>query len=424
MSTPGGGTVAEQRRIGFRELFGHRSFAVLYTAETASIVGDQLARVALAVLVFDRTGNAAATALTYATTFLPSIIGGFLLAGLGDRMSRRLVLVGCDLIRAVLFGLMAVGGIPIWALLSILAVAVLFEPVFSASEVSYLADALDVESYRVATGVRMVTNQVAQIAGFALGGVVVVVLAPRGALMVDAATFVLSATVIGLLLPTRLADNRGAEASPATGAPSPSFWHFGDLPYLVVLSSLAGFFVAAEGLAVPFGRYIGASTTETGLLFAAIPLGGAIGAIVLIRFVPLRRRMPTALLMSITCGLPLMVSATAPSWPIAFIFWALSGAGAAYQVEINSTAVQRIPTELRAKWTGIIGAVLLGAQGAGLIIFGLVAEWLDPGWSIAIAGLTGSVLALFVVRLRATNRYARRHGPTGISDDKAGLAAI
>lgn len=103
-----------------------REFRALWFAELLSVAGDQLARVALAVLVFDRTSSAALTALTYALTFVPSILGGFLLSGLADRFPRRAVLVVTDCVRAGLALLMAVPGLPLpvlWACVGLLSVA-------------------------------------------------------------------------------------------------------------------------------------------------------------------------------------------------------------------------------------------------------------------------------------------------------------
>ena len=74
--------------VRFVDLLRIRVFAILYGAQLLSTIGDQLARVALAVLVFDSTGSSAITALTYATTFLPAVCGGIVLARIGDRLSR------------------------------------------------------------------------------------------------------------------------------------------------------------------------------------------------------------------------------------------------------------------------------------------------------------------------------------------------
>ena len=61
------------RRAGYGQLFAVSEFRALYVARTLSLLGDQLARVALAVLVFRETNSAFMTALVYALTFLPYI---------------------------------------------------------------------------------------------------------------------------------------------------------------------------------------------------------------------------------------------------------------------------------------------------------------------------------------------------------------
>ena len=53
-----------------------REFRALWIADTLSVLGTQVSRVCLALIVFDRTGSATATALIYALTFLPTLVGG------------------------------------------------------------------------------------------------------------------------------------------------------------------------------------------------------------------------------------------------------------------------------------------------------------------------------------------------------------
>lgn len=77
--------MAKDTKAGFGEVLRVPEFRAMLLAELFSIVGDQLARVALALLVFQRTDSAALTALTYALTFVPSVLGGALLSGLADR---------------------------------------------------------------------------------------------------------------------------------------------------------------------------------------------------------------------------------------------------------------------------------------------------------------------------------------------------
>jgi predicted MFS family arabinose efflux permease len=404
----GGAIAAEpaKRPARFADVLRVRAFAVLYAAETQSIAGDQLARVALSVLVFRRTGSATATALTYAATYLPAILGGVLLAGFGDRLPRRLVMIGCDLARAALFAVMAVSGLPTAAVVALLVVAVFLRPAFSASAVSYLAASLEPELFRAGNGLRMIGNQIAQVAGFAIGGVLVAAVSPRGALLINAGTYVLSAVLVAALLrPVRASDPAGDPARGPRRLPTvasgrdvwQALWGDRQLRALLALSALAGLFVVAEGLAVPFAAGSGASTAEIGVLLAAIPLGSAAGIPLLVRAVRVSRRGFAASWMAVGCGIPLAVTALIPHWQAALGLWFVSGALAAYQVEIMTAIVQRTPDRLRARVVGLCSSVLVGAQGLGLAVFGAVANAWTPARSIGLAGLVGAVLACVLV---------------------------
>ena len=76
---------AVDRPATYRMLFAERQFRALWLAQAISLTGDQLARVAIASLVYRETGFALVTALIYAVTFLPWLIGGPVLGGLADR---------------------------------------------------------------------------------------------------------------------------------------------------------------------------------------------------------------------------------------------------------------------------------------------------------------------------------------------------
>jgi hypothetical protein len=319
-------------------------------------------------------------------------------------------MVGCDVVRAALFGIMAIPGLPLAVLFALLVLAVFIGPAFTASEVSVLAGTLDSARFRLATALRMMTGQIAQVGGFAAGGVAVALLEPRGALVVDAATYVISATFIGLLLgSTRSGHAAGgcdqlgvADAADPAGAdddisPARWLWRQPRVRLLVALGWLASCFVAPEGLAVPFAVGHDASATEAGLLLAAIPLGGAFGAIAVARLVPPRARSRLALWMAVLAGIPLIATIAADSVPVAGVLWGLSGVFAAYQVEVTTQIVRNIPDRRRAGTLGLVAAGLIGAQGCGLIVFGLVAQATSPGTAVAVAGGVGSMLALVLM---------------------------
>lgn len=92
---------------GFAGVLRQREFRLLWLADIQSLLGDQIARVALSVLVFDRTHAGFATAAVYALTFLLAVVGTIALGPLADRLPRRALLVAGDGIRAALLATMA-----------------------------------------------------------------------------------------------------------------------------------------------------------------------------------------------------------------------------------------------------------------------------------------------------------------------------
>ena len=90
------------RQATFREVFAVREFRPLFGTFLLSTAGDELARVALTVLVYQRTASPLLSALTFAIGHLPWLLGGPLLSTLADRLPRHRVLIGADVTRAVL----------------------------------------------------------------------------------------------------------------------------------------------------------------------------------------------------------------------------------------------------------------------------------------------------------------------------------
>ena len=90
----------ERRLTPRRDVFASREFRGLWSAQALSCTGDQVAQVAIAVLVYGKTGSAFLTTLAYALTYIPPIVGGPLLSGLADLFPRHRVMITVDLIRA------------------------------------------------------------------------------------------------------------------------------------------------------------------------------------------------------------------------------------------------------------------------------------------------------------------------------------
>ncbi|HEX2075756.1 MAG TPA: MFS transporter [Geodermatophilus sp.] len=174
-------------------MFAEREFRPLFGSFLLSTVGDELARVALTVLVYQRTSSPLLSAITFGISYLPWLLGGPLLSTVADRLPRHRVLIAADVARAVLVAGMAIPGTPLPVLLVLMLLVALCAPPFEAARSALMADVLEGDRYAVATSLSNVGTQVAQVVGFVLAGALVALLSPSSVLLVDAATFVLSA---------------------------------------------------------------------------------------------------------------------------------------------------------------------------------------------------------------------------------------
>ncbi len=397
----GDGAPAAMRPATWRSLFAVKEFRSLWVAQAVSLTGDQLARVAVAVLVFDRTDSALLTAAVYAITYLPWLIGGPLLGGLADRYPRRTVMVVCNMCSAALVALMAVPSVPLPVLCVLLFIIVLLESPFTAARAALMVDVLPDDRYVLATAINNLTIQGAQVFGFAAGGVLVAAIGSRQALLVDAATFLFSAILLRLTVRNRpAADARaaGEEGMRAWGSriAAGSRLVFGDprLRGLLVLAWLAAFYVVPEGLAAPYADEFDGSAVVVGLILAAQPTGAVLGGLVLSRLVPPARRLVLLVPLCVVSCAPLILCALQPSLEVTLVLLALSGLGASYQLVANAVFMQTVPQKWRGQAFGLASAGLVAGQGISLVLAGAIAEFISPPLVVAGAGLLGTVVAL------------------------------
>ncbi|WP_235018094.1 MFS transporter [Thermomonospora echinospora] len=387
-----------ERQATYREVFAIGEFRALWLAQTLSYVGDQLAQVALAVLVYHRTGSPLLTAVAYALTYLPPIVGGPVLSGLADLFPRRTVMVVCDVLRAGLVALMALQAMPFAMLCALVFLTVLLGAPFTAARAALLPDVLHGDRYVAGSAINNITHQATQMLGFLGGGALVAAVGIYEALAIDAVTFALSGLVLLLWLRPRPA--------PRESEPEPiSLWRntragarlvFGDptLRFLVSFAWLCTFYVIPEGLAAPYAAtYPGSTAVTVGLLMSAMPTGMVVGAFVFSRFVRPSNRIRAMGWMSMLACAPLIGSGLHPPLWAVVALWALSGVGSAYQLAANAAFVAAVPPSGRGQAFGLAQSGILAGQGLGILVGGFAAEMLGPQTVVALAGVAGLSVA-------------------------------
>jgi predicted MFS family arabinose efflux permease len=408
------GDAAEQAaRTSFRDVFAVAEFRALWMAQLLSVIGDQLARVALTVLVYDRTRSALLAAITFVVSIVPTFIGGVTLAWLADKYPRRTVMITSDIARAGLVVVMAIPGVPLAASVVLLFVVTLVGAPFLAARAAIYPDVLTGDRYVMGTAVSLTTFQFAQVVGFATGGALVGFFGVRTSLLVDAATFVASALIVRVWIRSRpapatamsgdrvssrlagmVAGARLVFARPALRTPMLFGW-------------LAAFYNSPEGVVTPLARAVGGGAAAVGVILAAQAFGQTVGAIIFSRFVapPVRLRFIGP--MAVAACAVLVLFAWRPDLTFSLLILIVSGLFASYQLAANAAFVSATPQQRRSQAFGLAqGGMSLG-QGTVLILAGAAAEHHAPARVIAVCGAVGAVLALVIALTWARDRAGR-----------------
>jgi MFS family permease len=378
-------------------VFAVAEFRALWAAQLLSVIGDQLARVALTVLVYDRTRSALLAAVTFVASVVPTFIGGVTLAWLADRYPRRGVMITCDLVRCGLVLIMAIPGVPLSGLVTLLFLVTLVSAPFTSARAAVYPDVLTGERYVLGTAVTVTTYQFAQVLGFAAGGAAVGFIGTRPSLVVDAATFATSALIVRALVQPRPAPAAGRHREPSrlAGVISGARLVFARpaLRTPMFFGWLAAFYNAPEGVATPLAQELHGGAAAVGVILATGALGETTGAVVFSRFLapPTRLRVmgPSAVA---ACGV-LALFFLQPGLPGSLLILFASGLGTGYQIAANAAFVSATPQEQRSQAFGLAqGGMSLG-QGVVMILAGAVADHYSPAWVIAVAGTAGAVAA-------------------------------
>jgi MFS family permease len=433
----------------YRELLGNRPLIRLLLGEFISGIGDWLYIVAIFVVIYRDSGNAALVGAFGGVRLLPYILLSVPAGMIADRFDRRLVLLTSDLFRGSLMVLMAIlvaanGSILLIAALAIMAAggSSFFYPAMGA----YLpALARDERQLGPANSAWATIQNFSFIVGPAIGGLVLAFGSVFIAFVLNAISFIFIALILWSLPPSRAGQSAqtpepaAGESEPISGSPSPTApsaptpdpvmaispetldpiadvnaapaaakspaepaqppgLNLRPLAGLTVVQLVGGFLggglqVITVILAIDVLK---AGEDANGYLNAAIGIGGLIGGIGAGALV-LRRSLGVPLIVgAIVTGLGTIALGTATTLPVALLTIGVLAAGALVIDVVATTIFQRlVPDHLRGRGTGILMTIttLTAAVGAFTIPVALAA--FGPLPSLGAAGV--ATIALTIV---------------------------
>jgi len=370
------------RSVGYLELLRtNRAYRLLWTADVASLFGDWFNTIALYTLVSELTGSPLAIGLVFIFKMLPFAIASPFAGWLTDRFNRRRLMIGADLLRAlIVLGFLLVDtpeDVPLLYLLTALQIVV--SSVFLPARTASIPNITSKEELVTANALSSATWSILLALGAALGGLAAEVVGVQGVFLFDSATYLFSALCLcRITIPQETVDDdsRGPMAAlrrivdgwrllhqrPAIGrmALAKGAWALGGAGLVFMLTILGeSWFPTAPSVGI-------------GLLFGARGFGTGLGPIAARAWVPEERKWP--LLMGIcigTCGLVYLAVALMPlgAWILVPIIVAHAFSGANW---VTSTVLLQRRTEdhFRGRifategliFTVIDAAVILGAS--------------------------------------------------------------
>ncbi|ARE78893.1 MFS transporter [Streptomyces sp. Sge12] len=393
---------------GYRSVFRVREFRPVFAAHLLSVFGVVVAEISLSVLVFRATGSPLMSALTFALGFLPYVLGGTLLAGIADRHPARRVLVSCDLLCALCAAAMVLPGTPVAVLLVLRCAMAFVAPLFQGTRNASLSDVLGVgDTFVLGRSLLRMVAQSAQLIGFGLGGLLLTVLAPRGAIALTAAGFLGSALLLRLGTRSRPARG-GARTSPLAGLRAVLGRR--RLRALMLLFWLPPvFLVVPEALLAPYADGIGVGTAALGLMMCAMPVGTIAGELWAGSALTARTRSRIVVPLAAAGLLPLLLFAVRPGVGTVLAALLLAGLAHAYTLGLDQWYVDAVPDELRGRAMTLLSTGLMTLQGVGMALAGLAAEFLPVHAVVTGSGILGTgVVVLLLAELRAAVRQENR----------------
>jgi predicted MFS family arabinose efflux permease len=388
----------------------------LYAAHCISMPGSVIAGLSVSVLLYRRTGSAFLAASALALEFLPYLAGAALSA-LADRLPPRAAMVGASVISAAFAGIMAIPRLPIPLLLLMVVGIGAVAPFFSGIRTAVLTEVLPGPSYMLGASLMGMVAQLAQVGGYGLGGLLLAVISPSQALLIDSASFVLAAVLIRLGTTRRRPRAAGSDRSAFRDslAVVPMLRERRALRNVLLLSILAPMLaVIPESVANPYVAQhrgplgaLGSSghgALGVGLYLAAIPVGSVLGDILAAQLLTHVGRMRLVRPAVVASFVPGILFALSPQLPFALALLVLTGVGSVWGLGLRQLQIDLSPPDMLGRVITMQTSLQMVTQGIGFAVGGAVADALPAADVVVIGSVTGLVVSAWLVRRPLASR--------------------
>jgi MFS family permease len=384
------------------EVFANPGLRRIELAWAGSIVGDWAYATAFAVYAYEKGGPTAVGVVAVVRYVLRALITPFT-SMLGDRYSRRLVMIGSDVTAAILIvvaALLIASDANEYAVYTLSVVTAIAVSPFRSAQASYLPELANGPEELAASNVASSTiESLGFFGGPAIAGALLAFASISTVYIFDAATFAWSAfLVLGIRRPRPAEEEATVDAAPAgekvgflEEASAGFRTIFGDRDLRILVGLFCAQTVVA-GAAVVFEVSIalgllGLSRSGLGYLNATLGIGGLVGgflALVLVQRGHLARDFGFGVFL---WSAPLLLVAVWPTVAAAVVVMVLLGLANSV-VDVNGfTILQRItPEEKMSRVFGALESALIGTMAIGSLLMPILIKTVGIRWGLVVIG--------------------------------------
>lgn len=397
----------------------------LLSANTISLVGNQLTYIAIPWFVLQTTGSAAKTGIAAFFTALPALLAAFFGGPLVDRWGYKRTGVVADLASGLTVALVPLlyhtVGLAFWQLLALTFLGALLDTPGGTARDSLIPDLATLAGVRLerVNAIGQTLWRVAGLFGPPLAGLLIALLGPSNVLFLDAASFAISAALVARIVPR-------SSAATSTVVPGETRSYLAELRAGLdfirgdrLLATLIVSFTLLNALGEPlfgvvlpvYARHIYGSAVDLGFMLAAFAGGGLLGTALFGVWGHRLSRRSLYIGGFLLASLALWPLLALPPLPVLLGILALRGlAGAPLNLLAVTVAQERIPAQMRGRVFGVGRAFALAAAPLSLVLVGSLLEISGIRSTLAVLATVQLILTLALVRaapLRQMDRPAR-----------------
>lgn len=359
-------------------------FWKFWSGQTISNLGSSVTLFALPLLTYKLTNSALNLALATAATFLPYLLFGLLIGAWVDRLDRKRLMIAVDLLQALVIASIpladALGLLSVWWIYAVGFISSTLAIAFHSAEFAAIPSLVSQQDLVSANGRIQASYSAASVIGPILAGGMVAFLPLSELLLVDSASFLISALLLGAIrLRFNTAGDQQRTSSVGQDIRDGLRYVLGhpvlrNISLMMALVNVVAATVNAQ-LILFASQRLEASDSQIGLLYSA----GSVGVIVLALLAgPLRKRWSfsrVALGALMLSGVMIVAFAQTTSfWPAA-ILWALqSGLGILFNINTGSLRQAIVPSQMLGRVITIAGVLAWSAIPVGAFLGGLIID--------------------------------------------------